>query len=718
MASNLNLQVILSLVDKLTGPMKGAAASLDQLGKEAKGAGDQLGRPVWSDHERTLGRISEQAGNWSSALSGVSSAAADAEQILRRPAWVEHGRSVVKAAEAAHSYRTAMGGVGTAISSITPAPIREQTREVERATGKVKEHAQAVGGMATAWDQAAQMAVGFAGAASGATIIRRMVGAGAAATHTDIGMATAGMTAEETAQLHAEASRLTGRYRQFSQTEIEDLLTRARAQTGSTEHAIMAAPALLEAKTVVEQEIPGGGQGFESVLRGLEIVGALKDEPTFRKRVDQITRAIEVNKGSIRAEDYSEFFQYVGSQYGPKLDDEFLKGPATTLINELRGSEAGVAIRAFENEVYRSTMYGKTAKRFEKLGLLPDKSKIHYGKGGDIKYLDPGALKNWQLALQNPDRWLNEVVMPALVKGVPNQEERDALFSGLWQTPTASQAANLLVNQRWRTQRDTALINAAPGLPAYQTWQGSPQAASSGLFAQTENFLRSGGLPLMPDATKAMNVAAGVVNLETKATEKAPWINTLLGGGLAAGGLWASIHTLMNGTGWLRAPLERVGGPLAGFGAAWEGGSILGREIVKVLGPDPRVSIREGGGGLDDGAIERSRRSRLVYEGGGYVDDPEAAHARALSAMKPEVDTAGLDAAKQKAEETGAAMKAAIEQPLAPKVETGVIDALAAKLREIAALIGIINGGLGTMHAVPAGIGAPRAVLHDGPEAR
>ncbi len=678
---------------------------------------------MWSDHEHQLGRISDTTDNWAAAMGGITSAAEDVESVLSRPAWVEHGRNIVHSAEAAHSYRAALGGVGAAASSISAAPIKEQAGEVEKATGKVKEHERAVESLGGAWEQAASIGIGFVAAATGADMLRKAGGASASAVHAEIAMKTAGMSPGEMAAFDKTSGALTAEYPQYGRTSIIDMLTRFRAQTGSAEHTIMAAPDLLKAKTIIGAEIPGGDQGFESIGVSLEVAGAFKDEPTLHKYLDTAVRGILVNKGTIRADDRKEFFQQVGGQYAPDLSQRFLLGGATTLMNEMGGAMAGTAIQSFENEVYRSTMYGRTAERFEKLGLL-DESKIHRSKSGHIRYLDPGALKDWQFAKTDPDRWLNEIIMPALIKGIPDKDERQALFTSLWQTPPTARFAAMMTTQQWRSDRDSGLARATEGLDAFRTRQNDPGVAAKGLFAQTDNLLRSGGLPIMPGATGAMNVLAKAVNIETTATDKAPEINT----GILASALGASAW--LSGMVWnnpmlVGAFLKNKLGPSGAFATAWELGHGVGALIAPTHDENARPWddaikrwIPMGPRGIDDAAIERSRRARLVYEGGRFVDDPEAAHARALSAMK--VDTSSLDDAQAKAKETGAAMKSALEQPIAPKVDSGSVDALEAKLAGILSMIGMINTGVGRMGAAPfGGVGGGRSgALHDGPEAR
>lgn len=771
MASNLSLQVILSLVDKLTGPMKQATGELDHLGKEAKTAGDELGRPVWTDHERTLGKISESTANWSQALGGAANAAQDIEDTLRQPTWVEHGRNVVKAAEAAHSYRQAMGGVGTAVSAVPVAPIKEQADAIDKATGRVKEHeeglkqatkatkdhAAAVQTVGGTWEQIQQMGAASIGATTGLGLVRKTIEAGAERQHAEVAMGTAGMTDAERNEFKAEALRDTARYPTHSQTEIEVMLTRVRAQTGSAEHALMAIGPLLEAKTVIQAEAPAAAEGFDQVTVGLEVAGAMRDEATLRKYLDLMTRAMEVNKGTIRPEDYKEYFQQLRSQYAQKLDPEFLKGPASVLMNEMGGSSAGTAQNSFENEVYRSTMYGRTAERFEKLGLLPDKSKIHRAKG-HIKYLDPGALKDWQLAESNPDRWLNEVVWPAIQAGVKGADEQQALFNSLWQTPTSSGFANMLVNQRWRTQRDTALINAAPGLAAFQTWlQQDTGTAFQGALTQGGNILAGGGMPFMPSLLGDAKGAIGALSWWNQMTAEHQAVNAiglsgiaLAGAGIAAaalkeGGPWAVVKGALKGAGSLAIAytakeLLDVADPK---GNLWGLTSGVDEYVKRRWGWNPSnvfepVKPPEGAAYdplLDPNSSRNVGRTRKSLWKAGYLtwdhwhgyrdtgeldqeEDRESRRAAAASPHAMEAVGATVDVLNQKAKEAADQLHA-LDQPIAPKIDTSGLERAAALLREMAVQIGIINGGISGMRGIPAGAGGARgAPLHDGPEAR
>ena len=123
------------------------------------------------------------------------------------------------------------------------------------------------------------MAVATVGAVTGITLIKDIIKAGAEAAQTGVSMTTAGMTLKEIADVHASAKDLSAKFPIETQTEIEKMEVRARAVTGSTEHAIDAMPTLLKSKVIFDRETPGvAGDGFEQyMLRSAEIANAITD---------------------------------------------------------------------------------------------------------------------------------------------------------------------------------------------------------------------------------------------------------------------------------------------------------------------------------------------------------------------------------------------------------------------------------------------------------
>ena len=513
MSSNLSLQVILSLVDKLTGPAKDAAKSLDALGKEARGASEQLGKPAWTEQPRALQRAAEAATGLGGALGGVARAAEDAEQTLRRPTWTDHGRAITGAAQAARGWADAVGGalggvtraaeqadramlapgwvegfrrataateqaargwadaVGGAMTTAS-ARIKEPTEALANAERQVGTYEREVAGVSGAWKEATTMLTAFIAAHTGLKTIEDTLKAGADAAHQQVSMQTSGMSPQTQTDVHAAAAKMTAQFPTHTQTEIEGMITRAAAIVpGGVEEAIGAMPDLLKLKTITDAEMPGASEGFEQILRGLEIGGFTKDKAKLHGAVDMIARTINFNKGSIRPEDYNEFFKYLGSGFARHLDPEFLAGAATTIIQELRGSSAGVGLRAFENAVFTDRMTGKAAKFFDQNGLIGDESKVIRNSKGEVKSLNPGALVDPELALFNPFLWLHKYVGSTMDKSHLNDLQRMEIEMGMFQNSGAAQIADIFLSQPERVARDTAGSKGAMGLDeAAKAW--------------------------------------------------------------------------------------------------------------------------------------------------------------------------------------------------------------------------------------------------------
>lgn len=106
--------------------------------------------------------------------------------------------------------------------------------------------------------------------------------------------------------------------------------------------------------------------------------------------------------------------------------------------------------------------------------------------------------------------------------------------------------------------------------------------------------------------------------------------------------------------------------------------------------------------------MERMHQSRAASE-------PQPVATMASGGSGPSVNTGQIDAAMTKASEAGAQIQSALNVTASPQVDSSQIDALIAKLTQAAALL----AGLGARAAAAArSIGASSAALHDGTETR
>jgi hypothetical protein len=656
---NMSLEVVLKLVDQLTGPTRGAATALNEFAEAAEKIGGGAPKP---------------------------------------DGWVE------------------------------------QQQEIGKAKDKVEDYKQSISGATSLIDDATKAIIGFTLAHKGLELARSTILAGAEAVHAQVSAETSGATPEDIKATDEAAGRLSARYPTLTETSIKDSITRIRAISGNTEEAIKAEEILAPLKIIQHAEMPGGEEGFENLMRGLEVWGAAKDEKTLGRAVDIIAKSINVAKGTIRPEDYNEFFKYLGSAYARNLDPAFVAGAAMTVIGELRGSSAGVALRALEGVFFQDKIAGKVARRVDELGLIADETKVHRSKSGTIEYLDPGALVDPELALHNPYQWLGKYLKPALDKAGASELERTELLSGLFVNSQAFQAADILMNQGWRVERDTELTQNAPGREAADTWLTKDLGTAwEALWAQWENTKKDAAAPLAPAETAAVTAAREGLTGWNEGTKGNDWLNTEVIGAMAAaavrGGLalMKMIPKLGDGgrLGSLLSAADQVLGaavPFLGLAniAAWtppEDQQVLdaaiAREKAEAEAHKPAFS-----GSTDPTSYENRIAAKRALRAAGYMPgDVEAEEAREASrgrALSPSLNVGALDDASAKAKDANQQLQALGAASVAPKVDSSALDALLTKLREAASLVGSINGGLSRASPRASFAGA----LHDGPEAR
>ena len=170
------------------------------------------------------------------------------------------------------------------------------------------------------------------------------------------------------------------------------------------------------------------------------------------------------------------------------------------------------------------------------------------------------------------------------------------------------------------------------------------------------------------------------------------------------------------------AKTSGAGGWLAklGLGALGLAGDALAPALwLRALGEAMNPTTPEGMPYRNDIAwptqredMERSRRSRLVLHPGGWTDDPEAAHGRAMHGPADAHVGNSIEDAKAKAKAAGAEIKASLDVKAAPQVDSSAIDVLIGKLREARSLL----SGLGADVARAGRFAPAGGALHDGPE--
>lgn len=671
-----------------------------------------------------------------------------------------------KTAAAVDKQRASGGGVKASVWLEQQEALRKAREEAERYEQTMRKI------------NAAQSAAMSAAAARGlermsTATFRAGLREGVAGEHSQVSLEAQGNSLAEIEEIQRKAGELSRVYRAFSKTQIETMLGDAQTYVGSIEHAMAAMPEMLQLRAI-QQGMHGhsSDKDFGYLAKALEQGGVANDPTKLHARMDTFARWMEVYRETFSVDAINEFYRGLKGPISRSLSENFLRGTAGHFIQELGGHQTGNAL----TQLYMAVVAGRAQPRalaaFDELGLL-DEKKIHRGGPFGIKAADPGAVKGWKLFTTDPDRWITEILGPALARF--QGDKREELEGALFSDQTARNIADKILNQWPTILKDRGFIDRAPGLAAWQTWAGKdPSMAVTGVRSQFDNLMRDAAKPFMPTAVRVMNWFSELESHLGKVAENHPSATAALGLGSVFAG-WSAAAALARrglifaGQAWgeglahatgdvVKEPsfLKRFlfgGGKAGGFGSSvghgllsgllYEAGKwALDTVQEKAFGWTPELLAR------NESEIERRAHSwwrsmgvdlpwwerpappafftqpqpaptalqpigpRMPIPTFAALEGVPGAGSSPAGAQGPHVDMSEVEDAVRKAEEAGQQIKQSLEVKAETHVDASSVDALLAKLREAVGLIGQINRGGANLRRNSYGHG-----LNDGAEA-
>jgi len=293
-----------------------------------------------------------------------------------------------------------------------------------------------------------------------------------------------------------------------------------RMPVGSTAHAVDFIEDLERMRIVLNAFKEGTGdrakEALYSAARSGELMG-LKTNEDFRNLFQAETQAITASGGKITPQGFLAAAQY-GRVATQGWSQEFVDKWLPTLIQEQAGMQAGTGLMSlFRNIAQGHTPLGST-QALQEYGLLTDPSKLVYNKKGEIKGFHYGAVERSDLLVQDPYKWAQEVLAPALRKKLgadiaPNDPKVIGAIGDLISQRTAAQSAAIMTLQPQRFEKDAKLIGETMGLKgADYLIKNDPYAAMSRFTAAWDALLTKLGGPLVGPATEALNHFADALN--------------------------------------------------------------------------------------------------------------------------------------------------------------------------------------------------------------
>jgi hypothetical protein len=306
------------------------------------------------------------------------------------------------------------------------------------------------------------------------------------------------------------------------------------------------------------------GEMFNHIVRAMEMRGAAQDHVRYQREVGELYRAMIFTGGRVNPEEFFQFAQQ-SNPYIKGYSQRYMTRIAPSLIQEFGGDKAGTMHNTFAGTILGKAKNKISTQAWMALGLL-DPKQVVYNKVGPVGW-KPGAIKGTDLALSDPLKWSETVLIPALKAHGFKMDDQLSLAKALmplFRDRNANRLANALVydKDRARLHKDEGLINKVPGAEqAYnQTLRQDPLMAWQAVKASLTNLssvLFGTGKGESPVAVAMVHIANGI-NSIAQVIERHPHLGQALGGLLGFGALAATLKLFGIALRWVFSPLKLV----------------------------------------------------------------------------------------------------------------------------------------------------------------
>jgi hypothetical protein len=243
-----------------------------------------------------------------------------------------------------------------------------------------------------------------------------------------------------------------------------------------------------------------------------------------------VAKVMEAFHGKVTARDFFTFDKYARTNT-PYLSERFMTKIAPSLMLETGSSSAGTALTSMGQAVIGGKMTRRSAEEMIKLGLIDPSSVLR--TTSTSTQLKPGSVKGWQTAVSDPDQWVQQVLMPAMIShGINKDMDQRLAFGMIFGNRTAEQIANIFGKPESvaRITKDAAMLDQAKGLPGAKEYAANDPTTATQSFTQAwDNLLIALGSPLVPVAVKFLNSVTDEIKSLTAAAAAHPGAVKILG---------------------------------------------------------------------------------------------------------------------------------------------------------------------------------------------
>jgi hypothetical protein len=205
--------------------------------------------------------------------------------------------------------------------------------------------------------------------------------------------------------------------------------------------------------------------GLVYALKAAELLGKASSPEALRDYLNSFVKAQQVEGKTIDPEGMFNFAQQLKAA-APNLSSRFVNTLGPLLLQEL-GANGGTAVQQFEKQIqggFQGNLHA-AAKEFVAIGLA-NADDFEHTKTGEIKGMKHGhSVVGADIAEHDPDKWVYDVLVPALVKaGYKTTEDQIKELPRLFPNTNAANVVAKLLQQKdqWAAKADR--IDAAPGV--------------------------------------------------------------------------------------------------------------------------------------------------------------------------------------------------------------------------------------------------------------
>jgi hypothetical protein len=477
---NVVSNLIIKLIDQVSGPAGKAASSLDKVEKSIQGMGKSAAG---------VDKVAKSVKDISAAAKGlnVGWSKGFTDEINKL------GLSASKIDNVKRSWKELVASLGTGKAALAGMPKLDAWEKSTIASlRKVEQESKKGGpGGSGASGGIIPMARGMLGPLAGAYGVYR---GGKFIAHETADYqrekfrgSISGMTPAELAESSATAAKLSGKYKNIDQKEVMEHQRKLRGTLGDWHHAQEMVESVVQAQSILSSG-PGGSEGatrdLDQITKALEGAGFASSPAKFQRMLNAFVKGKNLFGETLTGADFRTYLQRSKtSKFG--LSEDYLSTVVPTMLQHEGATQFGTAQATAFNSLVGQRQTSEAKKRLQKFGLLDKKENL----------IDQSAF------ISNPYEWAMKHVAPRMEKAGMSLDteagsaEREKavqfLMQGFSHRNTGEFLASLIANRKV-IEKDKPMIQKAAGLDAAGTvTDNDPYQAWNAVAAQSKNLAQN-----------------------------------------------------------------------------------------------------------------------------------------------------------------------------------------------------------------------------------